>query len=954
MSDDNKPKLGMRAPLGLNKAVEVGKVKQQFSHGRSKSVVVEVKRARVLHRPGEAPPEPTPAPAPAAEAAAPAPTAPAVALPSAPVARAPEAAPTPAPAADQPAPATALPVSTAPKMPPPVQFRPVERPPLPPKAEPQPAPTPVAEAAPAPAPAASAPERTAPPAARPATPPLRPSQPGVRSPQSGAPQRAGQRPGQPSGPQSGPGGRQAEPQRRVPPRDNLTPQERAALLMRQAEEDRFRLLEEARIREEAQKAAEAEAERIRLGEKRLQAEELATRPDPVPAEDGSGLPIAAAELDEEEERLRVRALPGRKPDLAAKPARLRMGDDRRQSGKLTVTRALGEDDSVRTRSLAALRRAREKERGRLGSQAKQVREVTVPDRISVQELANRMAERTSNVVRLLARMGVPTAAHEEIDQDTAELVLTEFGHNIVRVSESDVEKGMVGAADTDEHLVNRPPVVTIMGHVDHGKTSLLDALRGTNVVKGEAGGITQHIGAYQITTKSKQKITFLDTPGHEAFTAMRARGAGITDIVVLVVAWDDGIMPQTIEAIQHTKAAGVPMIVAINKMDKAGANAEKIRQALLQYDVQVESMGGEVQDVEVSATQKTNLDELIDKILLQSEILELKANPDRAAEGNVIEARLDKGKGALATVLVRRGTLKRGDIFVMGQEWGKVRALNDDQGAQIKEALPSMPVEVLGLTGVPLAGDPVTVVESEARAREVAEYRAGLANAKRIQSEPIDLESMFSVLRQAKAQEYPVVVKADTQGSAEAIAGSLSKIGSDLIKCKVLLASVGGITESDVTLARASGAPIIGFGVRANAKAREIAQRDGVALKYYDVIYDLTDEVRAAMAGQLGPEAFETVVGRAQVLDVFQAGKTGKAAGLRVTEGFIKKNLRARVMRDDVIIYTGSIASLRRFKEDVAEVKIGLECGITLADSSDVKVGDFLETYEVEMKERTL
>ena len=666
----------------------------------------------------------------------------------------------------------------------------------------------------------------------------------------------------------------------------------------------------------------------------------------MPAAD-SGLPATLVELDEEEERLRVRALPGRKPDLAPKSPRLR-SDDRRQSGKLTVTRALESDDSVRTRSLAALRRAREKERGRLGSQAKQVRDVTVPERITVAELAHRMAERTPNVVRLLARMGVPSAAVDEIDQDTAELVLTEFGHNIIRVSESDVEIGMVGDADIDDHLLPRPPVVTIMGHVDHGKTSLLDALRGTNVVKGEAGGITQHIGAYQITTKGGEKITFLDTPGHEAFTAMRARGAGITDIVVLVVAWDDGIMPQTIEAIQHTKAAGVPMIVAINKMDKAGANAEKIRTALLQHDVQVEAMGGEVQDVEVSATQKTGLVELIDKILLQAEILELKANPDRAAEGTVIEARLDKGKGALATVLVRRGTLKTGDIFVMGSEWGKVRALVDDQGKNVKTALPSTPVEVLGLTGVPLAGDPVTVVENEARAREVADYRAGVINAKRIEQEPANLETMFSVLRQAKAQVYPLVIKADTQGSAEAIAASVNKISTDLIKAKVLLSSVGGITESDVTLAKASGAPIIGFGVRANAKAREIAQRDGVALKYYDVIYDLIDEVKAAMAGQLGPELLENVVGRAQVLDVFQAGKTGKAAGLRVTEGFIRKALRARVMRDDVIIYNGSIATLRRFKEDVAEVKSGFECGITLEGSSDVKVGDVIETFEVE------
>ena len=916
MSDDNKPKLGMRAPLGLNKAVEVGKVKQSFSHGRTKQVVVEVKRARVLHRPGDPAPVETPPPAPVA--------APATA-PAAPVARAPEPAPVAPPVAVAPVAAPPAPIVEAPlppaeparPVPPPVMFRPVERAPAPKPPEPK-VETPAPVEAPAPAPVAATPVPV--PAAKPAVPP-----------------RAAGRPAAPA-------------PRRAPPSDNLTPQERLALMLRQAEEDRLRAAEEGRIREEAAKAEAAEAERQRLDEKRLREEEIATRPDPVV----SDTPMTLVELDEEEERLRVRALPGRKPDLAAKPARLRMGDDRRQSGKLTVTRALDADDSTRTRSLAALRRAREKERGRLGSQAKQVRDVTVPDRITVSELANRMAERTSNVVRLLARMGVPSAAVDEIDQDTAELVLNEFGHNIIRVSESDVEIGMVGDADVDDHLLPRPPVVTIMGHVDHGKTSLLDALRGTNVVKGEAGGITQHIGAYQIVTKSKDKITFLDTPGHEAFTAMRARGASITDIVVLVVAWDDGIMPQTIEAIQHTKAAGVPMIVAINKMDKTGANAEKIRTALLQYDVQVEAMGGEVQDVEVSATQKTGLDELIEKILLQAEILELKANPDRAAEGTVIEARLDKGKGPLATVLVRRGTLKRGDIFVMGQEWGKVRAIVDDKGAQIKEALPSMPVEVLGLTGVPAAGDPVTVVESEARAREVADYRAGVANAKRIEQEPANLETMFSVLRAAKAQTYPLVIKADTQGSAEAIAGAVNKISTDLIKAKVLAAGVGGITESDVTLAKASGAPIIGFNVRANAKAREIAQRDGVALKYYDVIYDLIDEVKAAMAGQLGPEALETVVGRAQVLEVFQAGKTGKAAGIRVTEGFIKKALRARVMRDDVIIYNGSIATLRRFKEDVAEVKSGFECGITLADSSDVKAGDFIETFEVEMRERTL
>ena len=916
MTDDNKPKLGMRAPLGLNKAVEVGKVKQSFSHGRTKQVVVEVKRARVLHRPGD----PTPAEAPPVVEAPVAPVAP---PPAAPVVAS-VAPPAPPPVATEPAPLPPLPVvERAPAPPPAMGFRPVERAPIPKPPEPK-----VMPVAPPPPPVAAAPVAAPPAAAAP-----------VSARPAAAPARSGSRPAP----------RATEP-RRAPPTDNLTQQERLALLLRQAEEDRLRAAEEARIREEAARVEAAETERQRLEEKRLVAEEIATRPDPV----ASDTPMTLVELDEEEERLRVRALPGRKPDLAAKPARLRLGDDRRQSGKLTVTRALDSDDSTRTRSLAALRRAREKERGRLGSQAKQVRDVTVPDRITVSELANRMAERTGNVVRLLARMGVPSAAVDEIDQDTAELVLTEFGHNIVRVSESDVEIGMVGDADVDDHLVERPPVVTIMGHVDHGKTSLLDALRGTNVVKGEAGGITQHIGAYQIVTKAKNKITFLDTPGHEAFTAMRSRGASITDIVVLVVAWDDGIMPQTIEAIQHTKAAGVPMIVAINKMDKAGANAEKIRQALLQYDVQVESMGGEVQDVEVSATQKTGLDELIEKIMLQAEILELKANPDRSAEGTVIEARLDKGKGPLATVLVRRGTLKAGDIFVMGSEWGKVRAMVDDKGAQTKAALPSTPVEVLGLTGVPLAGDPVTVVENEARAREVADYRAGVINAKRIEQEPANLETMFSVLRQAKAQVYPLVIKADTQGSAEAISGAVNKISTDLIKAKVLLSSVGGITESDVTLAKASGAPIIGFNVRANAKAREIAQRDGVALKYYDVIYDLIDEVKAAMAGQLGPELLENVVGRALVLEVFQAGKTGKAAGIRVTEGFIRKALRARVMRDDVIIYNGSIATLRRFKEDVAEVKSGFECGITIEGSSDVKPGDVVETFEVESRERTL
>jgi len=512
-----------------------------------------------------------------------------------------------------------------------------------------------------------------------------------------------------------------------------------------------------------------------------------------------------------------------------------MGDDRRQSGKLTVTRALDDGDGgARARSLAALKRAREKEKRAHqmgGPSAKQVRDVQVPETITVAELANRMAERTADLVKALFKMGTPVTANQAIDQDTAELLVSEFGHNIRRVSESDVDIVTETDVDASETLRSRPPVVTIMGHVDHGKTSLLDALRGTDIVSGEAGGITQHIGAYQVTQKDGSKITFLDTPGHEAFSEMRARGADVTDIVVIVVAGDDGIRPQTIEAINHTKAAEKPMIIAINKMDKPGSNAQRVREALLQYDVQVEAMGGEVQDVEVSALAKTGLDELIEKIQLQAEIMELQANPDRAAEAVVIEAQLDKGRGPVATVIVRRGTLRTGDIFVVGAESGKVRALIDDKGKQVKEAGPSFPVEILGISGVPGAADQLTVVESEARAREVAAYRASVIQQKRTTQAPASLESMFSALRDKQAQQYPVVVKADAQGSVEAIVSSLQKIGNEDIQVRILHSGVGGITESDVTLAAASRAPIIGFNVRANAKAREIATRDGVALK---------------------------------------------------------------------------------------------------------------------------
>jgi translation initiation factor IF-2 len=564
-----------------------------------------------------------------------------------------------------------------------------------------------------------------------------------------------------------------------------------------------------------------------------------------------------------------------------------------------------------------------------------------------------MAERGADLVKALFKMGSPVTLTQTIDQDTAELLVTEFGHNIKRVSEADIDIDTSADVDAEESLQARPPVVTIMGHVDHGKTSLLDAIRGAAVVSGEAGGITQHIGAYQVQLADKSKVTFLDTPGHEAFTEMRARGANVTDIVVLVVAADDGLKPQTIEAINHTKAAGVPMIVAINKIDKPDARPQRVREELLQHEIVVEQMGGDVQDVEISALQKTNLEGLLDAIHLQAEILELKANPNRSAEGTVVEAKLDKGRGPLATVLVQRGTLRVGDVFVVGAASGKVRALVDDKGQQVKEAGPSMPVEVLGLSQVPAAGDPLTVVENEARAREVAAYRQGVLDRKRTTSAPVSLENMFAS-KASTTMEFPVVIKADVHGSMEAINHALNRLSTDEIRVRILNSGVGAITESDVTLASASGAPIIGFNVRPNAKAREVANRTKVEFRYYDVIYHLTDWVKAAMGGQLGPEIIETVVGRAEVREVFPAGKRDKAAGLLVLEGVIRKGLNARLTREDVIVSKTTISSLRRFKDDVAQVIAGLECGVLLADTNDIKPGDSLEVFEVEERARTL
>ncbi|MEP3227244.1 MAG: translation initiation factor IF-2 [Parasphingorhabdus sp.] len=762
--------------------------------------------------------------------------------------------------------------------------------------------------------------------------------------------------------------------------DVLTRQEKQAKLLREAEEARLAAMEEARKRDTKAKKDQTAEEKKRAEEKRKAEEEAAKKAQEEikAAEEAAAAAAAAVEAEPEAETAEAKPAPSggkdhpparkftpveapKRPEPKQKPKTGRSDrGDRRQSGKLTVNRALrGEDGAARARSLAALKRAREKEkRAQMAGQPrepreKQVRDVIVPEAITVQELSKRMGEKGADLVKSLFNMGSMVTVNQTIDQDTAELLVEEFGHNIQRVSEADVEIDTEKDVDPEETLKPRPPVVTIMGHVDHGKTSLLDALRGTDVVAGEAGGITQHIGAYQVKMKSGEKVTFLDTPGHEAFTSMRLRGANATDIVILVVAADDGLMPQTIEAINHTKAADVPMIVAINKIDKEGADPTTVRTRLLEHEVIVEAMSGDVQDVEVSALKKTNLEELIEKIHLQSELLELKARPDRPAEGIVIEAKLDKGRGPVATVLVQRGTLKRGDIFVVGSQTGKVRAMIDDKGAQPKEAGPSTPVEVLGLSGVPSAGDILTVVENESRAREVATYRAEQEKLQRTTQAPTSLENMFSAAADS-AVEFPLLVKADVQGSTEAIVQALNKISNDDIKVRILHSGVGAITESDVTLASASKAPIIGFNVRPNAKAREIAKRDGVRLKYFDIIYDLTDDIRAEMAGELGPEKIENVMGRAEVKEVFKSGKRDKAAGLLVTEGALRKGLHARLTREDVIVSKTTIASLRRFKDDVDEVRAGMECGAVLEDTNDIKPGDMLEVFEVEEKERVL
>ncbi|CAA9258967.1 MAG: Translation initiation factor 2, partial [uncultured Acetobacteraceae bacterium] len=615
----------------------------------------------------------------------------------------------------------------------------------------------------------------------------------------------------------------------------------------------------------------------------------------------------------------------------------------------------GEDE--RSRSIASLRRARERERrqqelARLRSGTeKVVRDVVIPEAITVQELANRMAARGGEVVKALFRMGVMATLTQSIDADTAEVVVQEFGHRPRRVSEGDVEIGLEGATDIETDLQPRPPVVTIMGHVDHGKTSLLDALRQTDVVAHEAGGITQHIGAYQVKVPSGDRITFIDTPGHEAFTAMRARGAGVTDMVVLVVAADDGVMPQTVEAIRHAKAANVPIIVAVNKIDKPGVRPERVKQELLQHEIVVESLGGETQEIEVSATQRTNLDALLEAITLQAEVLDFRANPNRAAEGTVIESRLDRGRGPVATVLVQKGTLHQGDIVVAGTEWGRVRAMLDDKGRQLKEADPSLPVEILGLSAVPGAGENFVAVEDETRAREISEYRQRRAREKASAAAGAGrgtLTDMLARIQAGEQKEVAVVVKADVQGSAEAIGFALGKLGNEEVRVRVLHSAVGQITESDVQLAKASDAVVVAFNVRATSQARELAQREGVDIRYYSIIYEVSDDIEKLYKGRLAPVQREKFLGYAQILQVFEVKRLGKIAGCRVTEGLVKRGAGVRLLREGVVIHQGELSTLRRFKDDVREVANGFECGMSFANYDDIRVDDQIECYETE------
>ncbi|MEM8839498.1 MAG: translation initiation factor IF-2 [Pseudomonadota bacterium] len=724
--------------------------------------------------------------------------------------------------------------------------------------------------------------------------------------------------------------------------------ERLEMERRKAEQE-AEVAQRAKDEEEARKKAEAEAA------------EQASRAQ-MELENNPAAPQAKRQQPEERARTEEQGSALKPYERVRtedpKPTSRKPGGERRR-GKLTLTNAL--DDGERERSLASIRRQREREKARAAARApreKIARDVVIPETITIAELANRMAERSVDVVKLLMQQGQMLKASDIIDSDTAQLIAEEMGHKVTRVAESDVEGDLFELPETgaDEEMKSRPPVVTIMGHVDHGKTSLLDAVRNANVVSGEAGGITQHIGAYQVEHNGS-KITFIDTPGHAAFTAMRARGAQSTDIVILVVAADDGVMPQTIEAINHAKAAEVPIIVAVNKIDKPAADPTRVRNELLQHEVFVESMGGEIQEVEVSALKGTNLDQLLEAIVLQAEILELKANPSRIAQGTVVEAKLDRGRGPVATVLVQSGTLNVGDIVVAGAQWGKVRALIDDRQDQVKEAGPSKPVEILGFNGAPEAGDRFAVVDSEAKAREITEYRERQIREKALAksvSQRGSLEQMLNQLQTTDLQEFPLVVKGDVQGSIEAIAGAIDKLGTDEVRGRVIHSAVGGITESDVVLAAASNAPIIGFNVRANKQARDAADVEGVEIRYYNIIYDLIDDVKAAMSGMLSPERRETFIGNAEILEVFNISKVGKVAGCRVTDGTVERGAGVRLIRDDVVIHEGELSTLKRFKDEVKEVPAGQECGMAFLNYQDMRAGDVIECFRVEHVQRSL
>ncbi|MEW5963697.1 MAG: translation initiation factor IF-2 [Pseudomonadota bacterium] len=873
---------GARKPLSLQRTVESGHVRQNFSHGRSKSVVVEKRKTRKLATPGGAEAERGAAPvaeerAPASEARAPTPAA----VPAPPIRNLSEE--------ERDARARAL-VAARERHAIESEQRAAEEQRLAEERRakaaaprPEPAPAPPAPVAVAPMPAAE----IAAPAERPAPTSARVAEP---RPQSG-------RPRQPAS---------FDPA--LMPREGGRPKE------------------------------------IDLP--------TARRPAATPATEAPKRVARTQTEGPDEEEIRGGVKRGGKP--VRTPTKT---TEDRQRGRLTVDQLLNREQ--RERSLASLKRKREREKlkamGIPQSREKIVREVIIPEVITIQDLANRMTERAVDVIKLLMKQGAMHKINDVIDADTAELIVTEFGHTPKRVSEADVEEGFIGAVDSDEVLEPRAPVVTIMGHVDHGKTSLLDAIRETNVVSGEAGGITQHIGAYQVTTPSGQKVTFIDTPGHEAFTAMRARGAKVTDIVVLVVAADDGVMPQTVEAINHARAAGVPMIVAINKIDKPQSDPNRVRTELLQHEVVVESMSGETLEVPVSALKRTNLDKLLEAISLQAELLDIKANPNRSAEGIVIEAKLERGRGSVGTVLVQRGTLRVGDIVVAGAAWGRVRALIDDRGENVAAAGPSVPVEILGFDSAPEAGDQFAVVENEARAREITDYRVrkrreALGSA----STPRTLEQMMQSLKEDGRKEFPLLVKGDVQGSVEAISGALKKLGTDEVEARIVHSGVGGITESDIALANAAKAVVVGFNVRANVQAKQAADRDGVEIRYYNIIYDLVDDVKKAMSGLLAPTVREIFLGNAQILQVFNISKVGKVAGCRVTDGRVERGAKVRLIRDNVVIHEGTLSILKRFKDDVKEVQAGQECGMSFSNYQDLREGDVIECFNVETVARTL